>query len=350
MLLCGGLIVLTSCNDNIYQEIDEMNAPPTFNNEQSGHAHGDAGGSGLIWVGDNYASPWDIWFRENDYGPIGNLQPSYMMSNGDMESITSYYNLEVFAYIGLAYFDGDDNGIFHDVAHLDPITGLPIEIADMVNNPTLFPNLYPPGNQHEVGNLVKTVVPIHSNAYPDPLHGFRIEDRDKHLLMPGGNNKFLPMYPNWWQVFDFAGTILPDEVELLRTYGKVFFYEVNVYDKNTGAPVLLGQIMHPEIETLTVNYNPEWNPIMSGGVQVQGDAPTLGPRDLYYYYAGLPNGTQWDPMYDNNDLCDSREVVFYIPENLHTIPIPGGLNTLRLYIAQSSMHLWLNSALALRVE
>ena len=327
-----------------------MNTPPTFNNGQSGHAHGDSGGSGLIWVGDNYASPWDIWFRENTYGPIGNLQPSYMMNNGDMEIITSYYDLEVFAYIGLAYFDGGDDGIFHDVAHLDPSTGLPIVIADMFNNPTLYPNLYPTNNQHEVGNLVKTVVPIISNAYPDPLHGFRIEAEDKHLLMPGGNNKFLPQYPTWTQTFDFAGTLLPDEEELLKTYGKVFFYEVNVYDKTTGAPVLLGQIMHPEIETLTVNYNPDWKPVMSGATHVQGDAPTLGMRDLYYYYANLPTGTIWDPMNFANDKCDSREVVFYVPENLHKIPIPGGLNTLHLYIAQSSMHLWLNSALALSVE
>ncbi|HLW41357.1 MAG TPA: hypothetical protein VKY82_03215 [Flavobacterium sp.] len=352
MLLCGGIIALTSCSDSIYQEIDEqnneMNAPPTFNNEDPGHAHGDSGDSGLIRMGNNYASPWDIWFRPD---PL--FQPNYIVQNGHGDR-GSNYDLEIFAYIGLAYFDGIDNGTYTDLK-----TGATFNLAS--GN---YPNLYPPSNPHEVGNLVKTVVPLTSQAYPAATSGFRLEDEESHLLLPGipgvtEKNRY--PWLSQGQIFDFAGTITPQEVELLRTYGKVFFYEVNVYDKITNAPVLLGQIMHPEIQTLPTGPlpNADWKHVtdMSSNV-VQGHIPPLGDFDLYYYYANLPNGTVWDMYYIINEIpgfnrCDSREVVFDIPHSwkLYEVPIPGSTSSkLLLEIWQNSQWLWRNASLRLAVE
>ncbi len=350
-----GVCTIVACSDEAFQGMGEENESPeipvsanSFNNDDSGHAHGDNPLSGIIWAGKNYASPWDIWFKRNSYG-TGNLQPSYMVNNGNAENVTNY-NIEIFAYAGLAYFDSDDDGIFYDVSQPPTFPGAPgALIADMAANPGGYPNLY--ANGHEVGNLVRTVVPLRSDAYPSPTHSFRVEDQFLHLPMAGagGTNRY-PQYPQWWQPFDFTGAITPQEDFLLREYGKIFFYEVNVFDAATNA--FVGTfIMHPEIENLTGNYNPEWTPVTDmGGNHLQGDAPTLGMHDLYYYKSSQVTGTVWDPMDHTNDLCDSREVVFFIPQNLHEIPIPGGLNTLKLGIAQSSRYLWLNSALTLVVE
>jgi len=341
----GGLIALTSCNDNIYEEIDEqnneMNAPPSFNNEAPGHAHGDSLQSGPIWVGENYASPWDIWFHEHKF------QPNYIISNGHADRPQNY-NLEIYAYIGLAYFDGLDNGWFED-----PKTNAQFHLAN--GN---YPNLYPLNNTHEVGNLVKTVVPITSQAYPHSSHGLRLEDLEHHLLMeaPQSGGALAPddRYPGLSdnQNFNFGGMLTGQEEDLLRHYGKVFFYEVNVYDHNTGAPVLLGQIMHPEIKTLPTN--PDWKEVrdMSSSV-VQGHVPTLGDFDLYYYYANI-GGTVWDMYYIYTETpgfnrCDSREVVFDIPMPLHEVYLPNG-SRLVLEIWQNSRWLWRNASLRLAVE
>jgi|SRR5690554_3257951 len=348
----GGLIALTSCSDSIYHEIDEQNndmyAPSTFNNDSIGHAHGDNPQSGLVWPGGNYFSPWDIWFRQNSYG-TGNLQPSYVISNGNVEQVTDY-NIEVFAYIGLAYFDGLDDGLYYD--SFEAFHNPPGLIDDLANGN--YPNLY--ANGHEVGNLVKTVVPIISNAYPDPSHAFRMEDQFDHLPM-GFSNRF-PQFPHWWPFFDFAGTITPQERDLLRQYGKVFFYEVNVYDKTTNAPVLLNHIMHPEIETIH-DPNMHWVRVEDQvGNHIHETIPLLGvSTGLYYYYDNtLPSpGTVWDlyntaPGYNK---CDSREVVFDIPQSLklHEMPIPGSASSkLLLEIWSSTPYLWINSALRLSVQ
>lgn len=348
----GGLIALTSCSDNIYQEIDEqnneMNAPPTFNNDSIGFAHGGSGGSGLIWMGGNYASPWDIWFRyEHEF------QPNYIISNGNMEHVTNY-NIEVYAYIGLAYFDGVDDGSYDDPA-LNP-SGPPVPVVDLTNGN--YPNLYPQTvlnpSPPEVGNLVKTVIPIHSDAYPAPTHGLRLEDIEHHILFPGSPTDRYPWLSQGW-AFDFAGTITPQEQALLREYGKVFFYEVHVYDKFTNALVHTA-IMHPKIETLPSGSNyPDWKEVKDlGGNHILGTIPVLGsPAGLYFYNAGLPNGTVWDMnnlLTPGTNRCDSREVVFDV-QHLYESPIPGGGGAkLVLDIAQNSQYLWRNASLHLSVQ
>lgn len=112
LFLLGGVVTLVACtSDSVLDEIDQQNnemiAPPTFNNDQPGLANG--GASGLIWAGDNYASPWDFWYR----GEV-RKQPAYLIHNGDAEN-SSPYNLVVTALVGLAYFDGINDGTFNDL-------------------------------------------------------------------------------------------------------------------------------------------------------------------------------------------------------------------------------------------
>lgn len=350
MLLCGGFITLTSCTDSIYQEIDEqnseMNAPLTFNNENPGHAHGDTGGSGLVWPGWDYASPWDIWFRVNH-----EKQPNYIISNGNADRPQNY-NLEIYAYIGLAYFDGDDNGWFVDLE-----TNAQFHLAG-VN----YPNLYPPSNPHEAGNLVRTVTPIVSLAYPNPSHGLRLEDPDHHLLMTQAVGTITPTDRYPWlsqgQIFNLGTSITPEEEDLLRQYGKVFFYEVHVFDAATNA-FLQTEILHPKIVTIG-DPNAHWQQVMDNNptpAPIQGTVPILGSSvGLYYYYdttMPAPQETIWNgPIYtpSNPSECNSREVVFDADHlNLDERPLPGGAR-LKLGIAQNSQWLWQNASLYLSLE
>lgn len=324
-----------------------MNAPPTFNNNEGGHAHGDDDPDGiLVGPGDPYASPWDIWFRD-----AYEKQPNYIISNGNADSPQNY-NLEIYAYIGLAYFDGDDNGTYTDL-----------------DNPTItfnlaggnYTNLY--ANGHEVGNLVRTVTPIISLAYPNLSHVLRLEDSAYHLLMNQAVGTLAPtdMYPGFSnnQIFDFGGTISADEEDLLRQYGKVFFYEVHVFDAATNA-FLQTEIMHPKIETI---HSPDpkihWKPVMdnsSPSVHIGGTVPVLGlPADLYYYYDDTmlpPQETIWNgPNGPNSGReCNSREVVFDVDAyNLYKKSLSGGAQ-LKLGIFQNSQWLWQNASLHLSLE
>src|SRR5690554_6387896 len=101
ILLSRGIFALILCSDSIYEEIDEknneMNAPPTFNNDAPGHAHGYSGVSVIVTYGSNYVSPWELWYRVSD------KQPSYLIRTGNAE-FNSPYNLPVRALVGLAYF------------------------------------------------------------------------------------------------------------------------------------------------------------------------------------------------------------------------------------------------------
>lgn len=157
--------------------------------------------------------------------------------------------------------------------------------------------------------------------------------------------------------FDQAGTLLPQERELLAHYGKIFFYEVYVTDKVTNAPVL-HTLMHPEIKTLPSGIPDDidagWKPVdYLAGNHVYGDVPTLGfSVPLYYFYddaMAFPGRTKWDigdPF--NVNLCDSREVVFDVPMVPHEVDIDG---TYKLWLGfqATGQTGWVNSALHLNV-
>ena len=330
-------LAMVSCSEDAFQEVEKQseetggipNQANSFNNDDSGYVNGPGG---LKEPGKNYYSPWDIWF--NRANP--NQQPAYNLSNGNVENI-SPYTLEVFAWVGLAYYDGNDDGIYNDLSL--PVASQPV--ANMAANPTQFTNLYP--NGHEVGNLIRTVNPILLN----PQTGMAIEDKLDHL--PTINSSNLKYGSNF---FDFGGTLSTAEDNLIREYGKVFFYEVNVFE----AGAFVGTyFMHPEIQNLpnpsTAAY---WKPITNSSMQVQGNMPPLGNFDLYYIDNPNVGFTTWNPNYGlgspNDNECDSHEVVFHVPMPLHAQTISGSVpKTLGMGFTHNPFTLWLNSSLTLGV-
>lgn len=345
----GGVIglTLTACTtDSVYDDINEQNnemvAPPSFNDLDSGQYGPNPGYNN--W-GIDYISPWDVWFRKSNVNGHIDLQPSYLFTNGNMEDVTPY-NITVFAYAGLAYFDGDNDGTYRDpyIALNDPTN--PTGFVAQIDNGT-YPNLY--ANNQEVGNLIKTVVPINVPAYPTPNSSFRIEDKIHHL--PTNNvitPTAIPKYSN--PNFNFGTTTTTaNERSLLARYGKIFFYEVQVFNKTTGA-LVLSTFMHPKISTLPSGQ--PWEKIEDPvGTPLLAQTP-MGNFDMYFLNANLPGGTYWiisNPSSGVNK-CDSREVVFNIPESAapSRVQIDPQFK-LMLGIQATGQTGWVNSALHLYV-
>jgi len=349
-----GLFTLAACSEDAYQSAEEQNAQDgshyqtnSFNENWPGHTHGDNNISGPIWRGSDYYSPWDIWYRVNNYGD-GKLQPNYIFSTiytGEKEGVPNNYHLEIYAYVGLAYFDGDNDGTYTDVATTAPTIQYNLNSGN-------YPNLYAGNN--EVGNLIKTDV-----ITVQPNESIRLEDTTLHLLtnLPSSQDK----YPSnsGGQFFAFSG-ISPQEEELLSIYGKVFFYEVLVYDTSISATPIAHEFMQLNPQGYpsgtATSKTAYWDPVSDLlGNHINGDAPGgLGLYPLYYLNANLPNGTDWFPFSFPPDpsstyTCDSREVIFDLPVNMHSIPLTGS-DKLVLDVLGSSRHGWLNSSIYLHLE
>ena len=342
------VISLTACSDEVYTDIENteesMYSTNSFNNNDSGFVNGPGGTKA---PGKEYFSPWDIWYNR---GPdFVDKQPAYIFWNGNADAgneddAYSPYTLEVHAWVGLAYYDGNLDGDFHDISPMK--SGNPPQlIANMVGNP-LFNNLTTNGT--EIGNLVQ-MQPFIIN----PMTGARLESVTDHLPIDPGTVKH-------GDHFDFPGGLSIQEEELLRDYGKVFFYEVNVFEAGT----FIGQyIMHPQILSLP-NHSPEayWEPVADqGGNLIQGDMPLLGSFDLYYIdgvnvIPPVP-WTEWNPNWGagspDKNKCDSHVVVFYLPPgmNLHSQAITGGSVPKSLYMGftHHPFTLWQSSSLDLRI-
>jgi len=318
-----GLFTLMACSDDALQEAEQNGKPGfenqanSFNDDNSGTKNPD----GTKEPGANYASPWDIWYRV-----YTGKQPAYIVRNGTDEN-TSPYKLEIWAYAGLAYFDGVNDGTYND-----PMTG-----AQFPNNGN-YPKLF--ANNQEVGNLVRTAIPFTLN----PQEGYRLEGNTNHLPMQGGSNKFP-------QVFNFGTNQLTTaEHNLLRDYGKIFFYEVNVFEASTNA--FVGKyILHPEIQTLYPGSNAFWNPVQNqAGTQLKGFVQPLGGNfNLYYYDNPFIPQTNWQNIGNpKTNECDSFEVVFDVPPMYsYTITSGGVTKTLSLFITQNPQLFWQNSTLEL---
>lgn len=324
----------------MFEDINEQNAEAgsqyqtnSFNNGNSGGYNPDTS----KYPGDNYASPWDIWFNRGALH-VKN-QPVYLFSNGNDENI-SPYTIYISAYVGLAYFDGDNNGIFED-----PSTTPPTQFS--INNG--YPNLW--DGTKEVGNLVKT------NSFRlDPQESMRMEDNLDHLpvLLGGATTSPNPKstQANFALGFQFPPTVQPLEVDFLRQYGKVFFYEVDVFE----AGAFIGTyVLHPEIETLAGTAISDWRQVETtpgSGTQLSGITPA-GNYSLFYYDNGTSIPTNWDLINPfNGNACNSHEVVFNAPLTLRTQAITGGSVTksISIGVAQNPNTFWYNSALYLGVH
>ena len=304
---------------------------------------GDLGSGGISNLATNYFSPWDLgWNRGADFV---DLQPSYVISNGDEDENFSPYRLQVHAWIGLAYFDGDNDGVFTDHFTSNTFT------LTVVNYPNLF------ANGEEVGNLVKATI---THDF-EPQEGARIEDRIDHLPMPLGSS---PRYPSttppwafgdWKDGFDDMGTLQQTEKDLLRDYGKVFFYEVEVFEAATNAFVGT-YILHPEIQTLPQGHLKNWHevPNAAATAQLQGSLP-FGSFNLHYYTNDPTNAipiqaTQYGITPDSTIACNSFELVFDAP-GMHQHTITGSVTkTITMDFMQDVPTFWQRSALHLRVH
>lgn len=346
LFLLGG-VTLTACTtDSVFDAVDQRTRPTeengpqnqtnSFNNNNSGQS-GWYSSTGIGWPGENYISPWDIWYRNhpNPVPGFGVLQPWYYITNGNVDD-PSPYDIRVYSYVGLAYFDGVNDGVFNDTNPYSPNT---------ISLTTNFPTLYTTNNQ-EAGNLVRV-----ANAFTVPANsGLRLEDRLLHL--PDGNN---PAPSSSSLSFQLAGIgLTAQEQNLLYEYGKVFFYEVEVYDSTTGT-LVLSTLMHPEINTLpSGKLDPGWKRVRDlSGNPLSGNIPGFAATAPLFYFHDttqpMPQDTQWNiaaPF--NGNLCNSREVVFDVTNVPHEVDIDG-THKLKLGFFASGQTGWVNSALHLTV-
>ena len=341
-LLLASFIALAACSEDVFQEIDEQNKEPEFQNSINSFDDSQPGDASSLTPGGGYVSPWDIWLRNDPY------MPAYVFKNGWGEH-SSLYTATVYAYVGLAYYDGNNNGIFYDVSQQSP--GLPgVLIADMQANPGWYPNLYQNGS--EVGNLIRTNAPVKIGSTPATGSEFAILSTTDHLPINQGSLSVggppsSAVNPNF-EFFDLNGIATPEEQQLLADYGKVFYYEVII--EQAGTPIWSG-FLHPDIVTLHDGVTP-WQQIfdITNTTPIQSFIPPLGNVDLYYYNANLAGGTIWTPLggAPGSFTCDSREIVMDAP-GLNSFSF-GSLGwTVSLYFTQGTT-LWQGAGFTLELK
>jgi len=148
----------------------------------------------------------------------------------------------------------------------------------------------------------------------------------------------------------------------LATYGKVFFYEVFVYDAATNATIAhefmqLNPKGYPSGSLPASKKTKYWEPVYDLSMnQLTGNAPGgLGTTNLYYLFSNNPGGTDWVPIRRvplpgaDDRVPDSREVIFDLNKDMHSIPLLG-TDKLVLDVLGSSRYGWLNSSIFLHIE
>src|SRR5690554_3266311 len=275
VLAFTAFFALAACSEDVYQEIDQQNeeadmmAPPTFNEGSPGYY----AGPGDFGDPDGYYSPWDIWERPN-------MNVPYSIFNN-----VSGLTMTARAYIGLAYFDGTDDGIF-----TDPNTpGFAINMGGMS-----YSNLY--ANSQEIGNLIPSVW---ITAEPELVFWGSGGAHCPVLDGNGGTN------PN--NQYFHLPTATGAERQLLARYGKVFFYEVEVRDAANN--LLSSGFVQARCDVADPAF--EWNSITSVSGFVPPNPPGIYTGNLFYYL----NSTLPVIDYNNSTIpvghrCDSREVVY----------------------------------------
>lgn len=288
-----------------------MRTPSSFESSDPGYIN--PGGIPYINPGSGYQSPWDIWFRNQLFTPV------YQFSNRGGVGHTSPLRLEIIPWAGLAYYDDNDDGDYTDL-DLALQTGGSGIVANMNNGN--YPNLF--FNNQEVGNLVP--------ADPITLDGTTIDESeliiasdpsltlDEHLLANPANK--LTPFNNNDKVFTFS-SLTPQEQDLLMKYGKVFYYDVNIYENATGA--LLGT---HRVQYENASLNEDFYTLIPGyDVNEAPNNSSISDKVYYYFDSNAPNKTEWgttaNPLYPTAPnppgiinpgfTCNSREVVI---ENL----------------------------------
>src|SRR5690606_1647356 len=227
------IFALAACSDGVYDEIDQQiedgelpMSTSSFEDSDPGWINFPGGGGApFINPGDGYQSPWDIWFRNKPY------TPSYTFSNRGGGGHTSPLRIQIRPWAGLAYFDGTNDGFYNDDYLL--LNNPPGMVADFTTGG--YPNLYAGNN--EVGNLIPgafivldgtTMAQSELELGSDPASG-----NPEHLLSPAGFPNPMGYNPNNIS-FRFPG-LNPAERNLMAQYGRIFYFEVDIFEQATGA-------------------------------------------------------------------------------------------------------------------
>ena len=145
---------------------------------------------------------------------------------------------------------------------------------------------------------------------------------------------------------------------------KCFFYEVFVYDAATNATIAhefmqLNPQGYPSGSIPASIKTKFWEPVNDLiGNQLTGNAPWgLGAINLFHLNSEISTGiagTDWVPVSFPLDptsryISDSREVIFDLNINMHSIPLLG-TDKLVLDVLGSPRYGWLNSSIYLHIE
>ena len=183
MIALMGLFMLVACSEDAYQEADKMN--------ENGSVENNSGGMQTNSIDPTipYESPYEIG---NAGTPI-----HYAIHN------LSEFELNITPYVGLAYFDGIDDGWYN-------LTPTPINL----NNGN-YPNIY---NGMEYLNMIECA--------PMFLGAMSHLDDGPLYHCPTVN-------PNavYCDVVGGGGTI--DEADLLQDFGKIYYYRLDMIDPTT---------------------------------------------------------------------------------------------------------------------
>lgn len=303
-----------------------------------------------MFPGSGYQSPWDIWFRNKPF------TPNYRISLQSAPGHTSPLAIRVTPWVGLAYFDGNNDGFYYDDNLL--VNNPPAAMVANFNGGG-YPNLFAGGK--EVGNLIRgQAFDLDGTSMPESelhLASNPASPNPQHLLIPGGTPNPAGYNPlNDRFVFP---TLNPAERNLMAQYGKVFYFEVEVRVGATGAPLgtYIVQVRNPTLDGPTGPSNLNWIPAAS----LQANVPGAGTKDVYYYHntsAGVPTNTVWTAPYPSGPSpgptpaysCNSREVVIKdAHSDRETFFL--GLQEWEVIVGMSiGSHLWLTSGPTLIVR
>ena len=205
----GGVVILTACGTDAFEDSYPANDSATTSNENGGMTTF----SNVPGLSGNYLSPWDITFNTDPVLNFGNAAPIfYKFENktGDWGS-PHLLTLRVTPYVGLAYFDGTDDGDYYGY------------------NITVVPNLF--ANGSEIGNFI-AAQSFDIDGTGIPAGGtVQLDIRSSTDHCPVVQNTLAVQNPNSIY-FDVSGTVAPTTFEenLLKDYGKVFYYKIEVFD------------------------------------------------------------------------------------------------------------------------
>lgn len=210
-----------------------MNNP----NQSSQNTNTNDSSGGMTTFSDdgNYQSFWDIYNRNRE------MYYHYTNFTGDWGH-TGILDFKITPYIGLAYYDTNNDGEF-----IDPIFGMAAPFNSLPVG--TYPNLYDTtGN--EIGNFIParpfTITGAGIPTYwgTVQLEVFSVD----HCHVIAANAQTTAKNPNG-VYFDISTPPVPlvaatvDEEQLLSQYGKVFFYFWEAIDPTTLTVVRSGYIM-----------------------------------------------------------------------------------------------------------